>query len=274
MTPGSRAAVDVAEQLGFAVEEPVLIQETNNTVVWLRPHAVIAKVATRPESIDGLLLEHGVASALDRLGAPVAAPLPEVSPVRHPHTGFVVTLWQRLDHDPNPQPSGSTVGRSLRSLHDALSACDVELPNFRDGLERTRRALFDDRRISALRSADRTFLRTAFEALVADVEKRTLTERALHGEPHDSNFLLTSAGLRWIDFEATCRGPLEWDLAFLGADACTQFRDVDNELLNLLRTLNSARVATWCWVRYQYPDMRWHAHHHLEVVRQNWPTHT
>lgn len=274
MTPGCRAAVAVAKQLGFDVDEPVLVQETNNTVVWLRPHAVIAKVATRPEGVEGLLLEHRVASALDRLGASVAAPLPEVSPVRHPDTGFVVTLWQRLDHDPNPQPSGSTVGRSLRTLHDALSACDVELPNFRDGLERARRALSDDCRISALRSADRTFLRTAFESLVADVEGRTLTERALHGEPHDGNFLVTRAGLRWIDFEATCRGPLEWDLAFLAADACTQFPNVDNELLNLLRTLNSARVATWCWDRYQHPDMRWHAHHHLEVVRRNWPSHT
>ncbi len=80
-------------------------------------------------------------------------------------------------------------------------------------------------------------------------------------------------GLRWIwiDLEGACRGPQEWDLAFLSADACTQFPDIDHELLKLLRTLNSARVATWCWARYQHPDMRWHAHHHLEVVRTNCP---
>ena len=44
MTPGVQAAVEVAGQFGLTVEDPTLIQETNNTVVWLRPHSVIAKV--------------------------------------------------------------------------------------------------------------------------------------------------------------------------------------------------------------------------------------
>lgn len=271
MTRGCRAAVDVAEQLGFAIANPVVIQETNHTVVWLQPHAVIAKVGTRRDSADGLLLEHRVASALDRLGAAVAAPLAGVSPVRHPDTGCVVTLWQRLAHDPNAEPAGMTVGRSLRDLHGALSAENLQLPSFRDGLDRARLALFDDRRIGALPRDDRTLLRNAFEALVAEVEGHASNEQPLHGEPHDANLLVTPGGLRWIDFEAACRGPLEWDLAFLSADACAQFPRTDHELLRVLRTLNSARVATWCWVRYQHPDMRWHAHHHLEIVRANWP---
>ena len=44
MTPGMRAAINVASRLGLHADDPVLIQETNNTVVWLRPHPVIAKV--------------------------------------------------------------------------------------------------------------------------------------------------------------------------------------------------------------------------------------
>lgn len=40
MSVACRAAVEVAERVGFSVEEPVLIQETNNTVGWLRPHAL------------------------------------------------------------------------------------------------------------------------------------------------------------------------------------------------------------------------------------------
>lgn len=271
MTRGCRAAVEVAEQLGFAVENPVVIQDTNNTVVWLRPHDVIAKAGTSGDSADGLLLEHRVASALDRLGAAVARTVAGVAPVRHTDTGCVVTLWERLDRDPNAQPPGMTVGRSLRDLHGALSAGNLQLPSFRVGLDRARRALFDDRRIGALRRDDRMLLRGAFETLVAEVEGHAFSEQALHGEPHDGNLLVTTGGLRWIDFEAACRGPLEWDLAFLSADACTQFPHTDHELLRLLRSLNSARVAIWCWVRYQHPDMRWHAHHHLEIVRANWP---
>ena len=35
VTPGMRAAIEVAAQLGLHVDDPVLIQETNHTVVWL-----------------------------------------------------------------------------------------------------------------------------------------------------------------------------------------------------------------------------------------------
>lgn len=37
MKPAFHAAVDVAEGLGLIVGEPALIQETNNTVLWLQP---------------------------------------------------------------------------------------------------------------------------------------------------------------------------------------------------------------------------------------------
>lgn len=72
MRVACRAAVEVVEQLGFTVDEPVPIQETNNTVVWLRPHAIIAKVAMRRESANALIREHRVVSKLHELGAEVA----------------------------------------------------------------------------------------------------------------------------------------------------------------------------------------------------------
>ena len=36
---------------------------------------------------------------------------------------------------------------------------------------------------------------------------------ALHGDAHLGNVFITDAGPVWSDFEAVCRGPLEWDLA-------------------------------------------------------------
>ena len=270
VTPNCRAAVEVAQQLGLIVDEPVLIQETNNTVVWLRPHAIIAKVGTHADSADGLVREHEVASALAALGAPVGPPLPGASPLRHSATGLVVTLWSRLDHDTDVQAPGPIVGTSLRQVHEALSICDLALPSFRIGLERARAALADDIRVAALDAVDRAFLRTAFDELVAELGDRVLSERPLHGEPHDGNCLLTPGGLRWIDFENACRGPLEWDLAFLPDNALKPFGDVDLELLELLRALNSACVATWCWVQARFPEIRWHGKHHLAVVRAWW----
>lgn len=99
LSPASRAAVEVAQELGIAVDKPVLIQETSNTVVWLRPYEIIAKVASRADSVKGLVREHELATALAGLGAPVAQPFPGSAPVRHGPSGLLVTLWCRLERD-------------------------------------------------------------------------------------------------------------------------------------------------------------------------------
>ena len=273
-TPGRRAAIDVANQLDLILDEPLLIQETNHTVVWLRPSPIIAKVGTRGDSGESLISEHDVATALAARGAPIAPPLPGVGTMRDRETGLVVTLWSRLDHDPNTKADGAMVARSLLRIHEALDECDVALPSFRDGLERTRIALFDDLAMAALDPGDRAFLRAALTDLMGRLDEHTFPEQPLHGEPHVGNYLLTPTGLRWIDFEDACHGPVEWDLAFLPGDGVATFAEVDLDLLALLQTLNSARVATWCWVQARFPEMRRHGEHHLALVREGWPKDT
>jgi hypothetical protein len=78
---------------------------------------------------------------------------------------------------------------------------------------------------------------------------------------------VTRSGIRWIDFESVCRGPLEWDLAFMSDDARASFDGVDEDLLDLLSLLNRARVATWCGIQARFPEMRWHGEHHLAALR-------
>ena len=73
VTPAWRAAADIAANYGIRADNPLLLQETNNTVVWLRPSDVIAKVGTSPDSADELRREYEVARALAALGAPVAS---------------------------------------------------------------------------------------------------------------------------------------------------------------------------------------------------------
>lgn len=270
-TPGFRAAIGVADQLGLTLDGPLLIQETNNTVVWLRPYPIIAKVGTHSYSADTLAREHEVGSALAVTDAPIGRPFPGMAPVRHRETGFMVTLWNRLEHDPNGEAEGPTVGRSLAKIHGALEHCDLVLPSFRSGLEHARGALFDGLSVGAADPDDREFLRAAFTDLYRRVDDHTFAMQALHGEPHASNYLLTPEGIRWIDFEGACRGPLEWDLAFLPSDGVAVFQDVDPDLLVLLQTLNSARVTTWCWVQDRFPEMRRYGEHHLTIVRERWP---
>jgi hypothetical protein len=91
------AVIRAAALHGHGVDDPRIIQETNNVVVWLYPHAVIAKVGRRSDSFEPVLREDAVAAALARLDAPVAAPLSGTRPFRDEATGFIVTLWQRLD---------------------------------------------------------------------------------------------------------------------------------------------------------------------------------
>jgi hypothetical protein len=45
--------------------------------------------ATHADAFPWLILEHELASALVTAGAPVAPPLPETSPCRHPASGYV-----------------------------------------------------------------------------------------------------------------------------------------------------------------------------------------
>ena len=121
--------------------------------------------------------------------------------------------------------------------------------------------------MTALGNEYRALLRRAFDHISAELETFDYVERPLHGEPHLNNVLVTTSGVRWIDLEAVCVGPLEWDAAFLAKDAVRLFPEVDAVLLGMLRTLNSARVATWCWARADVGDMRTHGEYHLEQVR-------
>lgn len=266
-SPACLAATRISVVHGYVADNPLILQETNNTVVWLRPHPIIAKVGKWAHSEKALLREHAVATTLAAEDAPIAPPLAGTEPRRDAETGFLVTLWQRLEHDRKYEAAPKELGNSLRRFHEGLARYEGELPSFRLGLSLARAALADEERMRALAPDDRAMLGAAFDRLLEEVEARAFVDQRLHGEPHDGNLLATPSGLRWIDLEAVCVGPLEWDLAFLPGEAVASFPEADLELLRLLRTLNSARVASWCWLRAEVAEMRKHGEHHLEQVR-------
>ncbi|MCA1671493.1 MAG: aminoglycoside phosphotransferase family protein [Actinobacteria bacterium] len=52
-----------------------------------------------------------------------------------------------------------------------------------------------------------------------------LSTQPLHGDPHlDGNCLFTQEGPVFIDFEASCTGPKEWDLTFLPKEVAFPLR--------------------------------------------------
>ena len=261
------AALRVGATFGYPSEQPVLIQGTNNSVVWLRPHPVIGKVGKWPQSEASLIKEHAVACGLIAVGAPVAPPIAGIGPAHDGETGFIVTLWERLETADGLDARPREIAGSLRELHAGLARYGGGLPTFETALDLAEAALWDDDVMHALQPADRTLLRQTFGRCRAEVRTRGYREQPIHGEPHEGNLLLTERGLRWIDLEETSVGPLEWDLAFLSDDVGSHFPEADAGLLAILRTLNSAVVATWCFARAEFADMRRHGEHHLKRVK-------
>jgi hypothetical protein len=259
--------VEVGSNLGFRSDAPVLLQETNNTVVWLAPHPVVAKVATRPDSVERLSRELRAATAMAELGAPIARPVPDAALQVHEGTGFAVTLWERLEPSGARQVPEDELGRSLQHFHQALGQSNLELPEYVRWPSEARAALDDDHLMAALSRDDVITLQETFDELLPQLEDSTFTPQALHGEPHDGNRITTSSGVRWVDFESVCRGPLEWDLVFVPEAARAPFGDVDEELLRLLSVINSARIATWCWVQWRFPEMLEYGKPHLDAVK-------
>jgi Ser/Thr protein kinase RdoA (MazF antagonist) len=267
MSSAVQAAIEAAEQFGIFTTDPLLLQETNNTVLWLRPEPVVAKVAVRDHSKAEIRLEHAVAVELAALGAEIARPLPGTSPVLHPASGFVVTLWERLRGTDRTSVAPRELAGSLQRLHSALTQTEVELPSFRAMLIKSHRVLEDDSFRATSAPADLELLRSTYDRGFAALEDTSLDRHRLHGEPHDGNRIKTITGLRWIDFESCCVGPLEWDLAFQPASVVQLFAETDSNLLALLRSLNSARFATWCLLSH-HPEMRHHGEIHLALLRQ------
>ena len=262
------AATRVAAGYGLLTDDPLVIQATNNTVVWLQPNEVIAKVGTSLDGAENLVREHTVAVALVAKNAPIAPPLAGTEPTRDPDTDLIVTLWTRLDHDPELEVAPKDIAMALRRLHDDLARTQGVQPSFKVAVRRARALLDDDQLMAAHSLGDRSTLRAAIDRISGEIDAHGYVEQPLHGEPHRGNLLATPTGLRWVDLGGVCVGPLEWDLAFLPDEAGSAFPTADPELLRLLRTLTSACVATWCWLRPDVDEMRRHGELHLERVRR------
>jgi aminoglycoside phosphotransferase (APT) family kinase protein len=215
---GLAAAVAVARRLGMRDVDPVVLKDSSNLLVHLRPAPVVARVATttalvRSDVASWLERELALARYLAGRGAPAAAPSADLPPGPHRHDGLALSLWTHLPHDPDRMPPPEPVGRLLADLHRALRDYPDELPvaaplDDVDGVL----ALLD--RTGGTAEDDLALLRAHRDRLAETLHTSGPTQ-PLHGDAHPGNLLLTADGPVWNDFEDTWRGPVAWDLACL-----------------------------------------------------------
>jgi hypothetical protein len=263
------AAVSVVESLGVVAERPVILADSNNTIVWLAPAPIVAKVGTshfRDAELESLTRELAVAAHLSSHGAPIVAPAAGLSPGPHSWRDLTLTLWQHVEPIGEVVFEPAEAAAALSAVHDALDAFPGPLPPFDLELADARR-LLRPARSPTLPDSDRRFLSSVIDELEQGLAGRVAAARPLHGSPHAGNWLSTTEGLLLLDFETACRGPLEWDLAALDDPAVHLFADVDLELVALLRRMRSVCVAAKCWVApNRAPAVREAARIHLKLL--------
>jgi Phosphotransferase enzyme family len=265
-----RAAREVADSLGIEVQEARILKDSNNTVVYLAPLGVVAKVATshfRGSKLESLERELAVAEYLSAKAAPVASPTTDLPPGPHRLGDQILTLWHYIEPRQTRTINPHALAATLKVVHEKLLTFQGYLPSFTVELEDARSLLAPDRSPS-LPSDDRRFLRDVVDELRRVLSTAVLKSRPLHGSPHDGNWIVAAGGPVLLDFETACRGPLEWDLAALDDEVVTWFPRIDQELIAVLRRMRSACVAAKCWVDPgRAPEVREAAHVHLRLLR-------
>jgi hypothetical protein len=246
-----------------------VLHSSNNTIIHLPACGLVAKVGTSPTAPETLSGELALALHLTARRAEIAPPAIGVDPGPHHEAGLEITLWEFLPHEADPELDDNRLADSLERLHGHLATWEGELPDYRDRIRETGRLLEDDAAMRAVPGPGLDLLRARFAELAPPLLERARPTAILHGGPHSDNVLVTPTGLRWIDFETCCRGPVEADLAYMG-DAGARREGVDLDLLALARGMLRVTVATVCWSDPdRHPRLREAAEYHLaELTRE------
>ncbi len=182
--------------------------------------------------------------------APVAAPDPRV-PSRGARAGrsFVVTFWAQEDSGELPAPAD--YARGLLLLHRGMRSPDLTLdaPRFTGRVDAARTLLLDRTRTPDAPDDVRGTLLDALAGAVATIDRAGRPEQLLHGEPHPGNVLSTPAGLRFVDWETCCRGPVELDVAHAPDEVAQHYPGLDPAVLHACRIVVHALIVTWRWDR-------------------------
>ena len=261
------AAISIASSLGLTVDDAIVVNNSNKLTLRLTPADVLARVA--PEAQQVAHFEVELAQQLARSGCPVAALEPRVPPQVYWRDGFVVTLWIYYEPGTSQDLDSADYAAALGRLHAGMRTLDIKAPHFTDRVNAAQQLVADRNRTPALADLDRELLGNTLRDLSRAIGGRGVAEQLLHGEPHPGNVLTTTYGLRFIDFETCCRGPVEFDLAHAPEAVSAHYPGIDHDLLRACRTLVLAMITTWRWDDGdQLPNGRQLGREWLDLIRE------
>ncbi|KQR12435.1 aminoglycoside phosphotransferase [Cellulomonas sp. Leaf334] len=249
------SAIAVATSLGLAVDDTVVLHDSNKLILRLLPCDVVARVAPVEDQVAQL--EVDVARRLAELGAPVAALDPRVEPRVYERDGVTVTLWTHYAPAATREVAPADYAEALVRVHAGMRDVDVPAPHVTDRVDQALALVADRDRTPSLGDADRDLLHRTLQRLRRSVAGHGVAEQLLHGEPHPGNVLSTASGPLLIDLETCCRGPVEFDVAHAPEDVDEHYPGIDRRLLRDCRLLVLAMITTWRWDRDdRFPDGR------------------
>ncbi len=251
------AATAIASALGLAVDDAVVLNESNRVALRLLPCDVLARVAHGRQGVDVAAFEVEVARQLAETASPVAGLDPRVAPRPYERDGFVVTFWTYHDTAAAPAVSPADYADALERLHAGMGRLDCSTPHCTERVSEAQRLVASPELTPSLADADRTLLSTTLRRRRRAIDEGGAPEQLLHGEPHPGNVLGTMDGPLFIDLETCCRGPVEFDLAHVPEAVSGRYPGADHVLLGECRGLVLAMVAAWRWrPEDRFPDGR------------------
>ncbi|MDT0530378.1 phosphotransferase [Micromonospora sp. DSM 115977] len=199
----------IATILDVPADDAQLLRLTNNAVFALPRSGIVIRIARTHRLRDRVTKVVQLARWFAEMNAPTVRLAPGVEqPIEV--GDLVASIWTYVQPQ-SPTPFVEDLGLALRAFHD-LEVPPFPLPVW-DPIEDARRRLAD---AEGLDSHDRDFLVEWCDRLAPRLN--ALNQRAepklIHGDAHVGNLLRESSGLVvTCDFDATCVGPWQVDLA-------------------------------------------------------------
>jgi hypothetical protein len=267
------AAMAAASALDLAVDDAVVLSDSNRLVVRLTPCDTVVRVTPMTHHASAER-EVELVRRLAQTDSPVAALEARVEPRVFVRDGFKVTMWTYFEPAQHRVLPPADYAQVLEHLHAGLRQIEVAAPHIMDRVAATQRDVASRDVTPDLTDADRALLADTLHDLRRSIVNRHAQEQLLHGEPHPWNILDTNNGPLFIDFENTAHGPVEYDLAWVPDEVSERYPDADHDLVGDCRGVVLAIVAAHRWSRDdRHPSGRPSGVAFLDVLRDGppWP---